>query len=58
MIICTRRLALMVFALLAMTYISLAIAEHQGGHDEHETATPEHGTPAPGSAASSTSAPA
>ena len=31
----------LVFALLAMTYITMAIAEHEGGHDEeHETADP------------------
>ena len=50
----------MVFALLAMTYISLAIAEHQGSHDdEHEDASDqEQRAPATGAAAGSTSAPA
>jgi hypothetical protein len=51
----------MVFALLAMTYISLAIAEHQGGHDEgHDEGTAhEPGAPAPsGTPATSSSAPA
>jgi len=48
----------MVFALLSMTYISLAIAEHQGGHgDEHED-TSDHEHEAPAGAATSTSAPA
>jgi F-type H+-transporting ATPase subunit a len=50
----------MVFALLTMTYISLAIAEHQGGHgDEDENGSNhEREAPAAGAAASSTSAPA
>ena len=50
----------MVFALLAMTYITLAIAEHnESSHgDEHDQSS-EHDAPAPsGAAASSTSAPA
>jgi F-type H+-transporting ATPase subunit a len=32
----------LVFALLTMTYITMAIAEQQGGHDEHEGEAPNH----------------
>ena len=36
----------LVFALLTMTYITMAIAEHQGGHDEHEgDASAHHAEP-------------
>jgi len=51
----------LVFALLAMTYITMAIAEHEGGHDEHESeghgpmeeaATPNTSAQAPSPSAS------
>jgi F-type H+-transporting ATPase subunit a len=35
----------LVFALLAMTYISMAIAEHAGGHDEEHGDQEQHATP-------------
>ena len=36
----------LVFALLTMTYITMAIAEHQGGHDEHDgDASAHHAEP-------------
>jgi F-type H+-transporting ATPase subunit a len=44
----------LVFALLAMTYITMAIAEHEGGHgDEHAEEHPEHPDTAPNTAAAS-----
>ena len=51
----------LVFALLAMTYITMAIAEHEGGHDDHpseghgpmeEAATPNTSAQAPSPSAS------
>jgi F-type H+-transporting ATPase subunit a len=41
----------LVFALLAMTYITMAIAEHEGGHDDEEHA--EHPDTAPNTAPAS-----
>jgi len=41
----------LVFALLAMTYITMAIAEHEGGHGsddtEHEPTPQKHHAPSP-----------
>jgi F-type H+-transporting ATPase subunit a len=42
----------LVFALLAMTYISMAIAEHDGGHDEEHDDSPHPAEPQPAAASS------
>lgn len=42
----------LVFALLAMTYISMAIAEHDGGHDEEHDDQPHPSEPQPAAASS------